>query len=129
MCEGVGMFLWNTVIVSVKAGTLSSVTPPLGHSNWRKSSTSWSTSASSSGGKRTKPHRQLLITAWYTRGAFFSPNGIRTHWKCPNGHTKAEISFARSVIRIAQKPLAISRLMNHIALSKPISRSSIRGSG
>ncbi|KAE9172143.1 hypothetical protein PF004_g27354 [Phytophthora fragariae] len=125
------MFLWNTVMVSVIGGTFSSVTPPPGHSNWRKSSTSWSTSASSSGGggKRTKPHRQLLITACYTKGAFFSPNAIRAHWKCPNGHTKAEISFVRSVIRIAQKPLAISRLMNHIALSKTISRSSIRRSG
>ncbi|KAE8967039.1 hypothetical protein PR002_g28184 [Phytophthora rubi] len=129
MWEGVGMFLWNTVMLSVKAGTFSSVTPPLGHSNWRKFNTSWSTSASSSGGKRTNPHRQWLITAWYTRGAFFNPNCIRTHWKCPNGHTKAEISFARSVIRIAQNPLAIFRLMNDIALSKPINRSSIRGSG
>ncbi|KAE8952432.1 hypothetical protein PR002_g32680 [Phytophthora rubi] len=79
MCEGVGMFLWNTVMVSVRAGTFSSGTSSPGHSNCRKSSTSWSTLASSSGGKRTKPHRQLLMTAWYTRGAFFSPNGIRTH--------------------------------------------------
>ncbi|KAE9262760.1 hypothetical protein PF008_g32519 [Phytophthora fragariae] len=44
------MFLWNTVMVSVIGGTFSSVTPPPGHSNWRKSSPSWSTSASSSGG-------------------------------------------------------------------------------
>lgn len=92
-------------------------------------STSESTVDSINGGRHLKPQRQLSSTRWYIEDAFFKPNGIRTHWKCPSAQTNALMSRARFVTEIAQNPDAMSRFMNHITASELSSGSLIRGNG
>jgi hypothetical protein len=51
------------------------------------------------------------------------------HWKWPSGQMNALMCLARGVMSTAQKPLAMSRLRNHMTASKSSSSWSISGNG